>query len=65
MQTGMASRAQPLMALITTAGHNMVGPCYERRQEVIQILQGSVEDDSVFGIIYTADETTSGITGMR
>ena len=56
MQTGMASRAQPLMALITTAGHNMAGPCYERRQEVIQILQGSVEDDSVFGIIYTADE---------
>ena len=54
--TGMAAREQPLMLYITTAGADMGGPCYEKRDDVLKILAGSVEDDHIFGIIYTLDE---------
>tara|TARA_A100000171_G_scaffold28305_1_gene26422 strand:+ start:440 stop:2095 length:1656 start_codon:yes stop_codon:yes gene_type:complete len=54
--TGMGSRENPMMLYITTAGADMGGPCYLKRSEVIQILAGAVEDDSIFGIIYTLDE---------
>ena len=56
LKTGMGSRSQPLMLSITTAGSDMGGPCYEKRSDTIKILSGAVEDDSVFGIIYTIDE---------
>lgn len=55
--TGMGAREQPLMIYITTAGADMGGPCYEKRQDIIQILKGTVQDDSIFGIIYTIDES--------
>ena len=54
--TGMGAREQPLMIHITTAGSDTGGPCYAKRDDVIQILKGAVEDDSIFGIIYTLDE---------
>lgn len=54
--TGMGARKQPLMLYITTAGSDMGGPCYDKRDDVKQILNGTVEDDSIFGIIYTIDE---------
>ncbi|MCP4074430.1 MAG: terminase large subunit [Hyphomicrobiales bacterium] len=54
--TGMGAREQPLMLYITTAGSDMGGPCYEKRDDVIKILSGAVDDDSIFGIIYTLDE---------
>ena len=54
--TGMGAREQPLMLYITTAGSDMGGPCYEKRDDVKKILSGSVEDDAIFGIIYTIDE---------
>jgi len=54
--TGMGSREQPIMFQITTAGADMGGPCYEKRSDVIQILSKSVDDDRIFGIIYTIDE---------
>lgn len=54
--TGMGSREQPVMLYITTAGSDMGGPCYAKRLDMIQILSGAVEDDSIFGIIYTLDE---------
>lgn len=59
MITGMGARSMfgsPLMSYITTAGDNMGGPCFEKRQEIIKILEGSVEDDTIFGIIYTIDK---------
>ena len=56
LKTGMGSRKQPLMLSITTAGSDMGGPCYEKRSDTIKILSGAVEDESVFGIIYTIDE---------
>jgi phage terminase large subunit-like protein len=56
METGMGSREQPLMFVITTAGSNLGGPCYEKRRDMIRILEGQVKDDSVFAIIYGLDE---------
>lgn len=54
--TGMGARTNPLQINITTAGYDMGGPCYEKRSDVIKILDGVVQDDSIFGIIYTIDE---------
>ena len=54
--TGMGARQNPMMLYITTAGSDMGGPCYEKRSDVIRILDGSVNDDYVFGVIYTLDE---------
>jgi len=54
--TGMGARENPLMIYITTAGSDTGGPCYAVRDDVMRILKGSVQDDTVFGIIYTLDE---------
>ena len=56
MMTGSGAREQPMASIITTAGTNLAGPCFEKRQDAIQILEGAVEDDSIFAIIYCADE---------
>lgn len=55
-ETGMGARQNPLMIQITTAGSDTGGPCYAARDDLTQILKGAVEDDSIFGIIYTLDE---------
>ena len=56
MLTGMGARKQPLMWAITTAGYNIEGPCYDKRREVIDMLNATVPNDELFGIIYTIDE---------
>lgn len=56
MLTGMGARRQPVMWAITTAGYNIEGPCYDKRREVIEMLNSSVPNDELFGIIYTVDE---------
>lgn len=56
MLTGMGARKQPLMWAITTAGYNIEGPCYDKRREVIDMLNGTVLNDELFGVIYTIDE---------
>lgn len=56
LQTGMGAREQPLLAIITTAGSNLGGPCYEKRRDVIRILEKQVTDETVFGIIFGLDE---------
>lgn len=56
MLTGMGARKQPLMFTITTAGYNIEGPCYDKRREVVEMLDGTVPNDELFGIIYTLDE---------
>lgn len=56
MQTGMGAREQPLLSIITTAGSNLGGPCYEKRRDVIRILEGQEVDETIFGVIYTLDE---------
>ncbi|WP_145522260.1 terminase large subunit [Yersinia ruckeri] len=56
MLTGMGSRKQPLMWIITTAGYNVEGPCYDKRRELIEMLNGTTPNDELFGVIYTLDE---------
>ncbi|MFQ3230871.1 terminase large subunit [Reinekea sp.] len=56
MLTGMGARSQPLIWTITTAGYNIDGPCYDKRREVIEMLEGSTPNDELFGAIYTIDE---------
>jgi phage terminase large subunit-like protein len=56
MKTGMGAREQPLLSIITTAGSNMGGPCYEKRRDVIRILEGQEQDETIFGIIFGIDE---------
>ena len=56
MQTGMGARSQPLMLVITTAGSNISGPCYLHQRELEKVLEGTVENEQRFGIIFTVDE---------
>lgn len=55
MLTGMGAREQGLMFIITTAGFNLAGPCYDKRRQVQQMLEGVMPNDELFGIIYTID----------
>ena len=56
MDSGMAAREQPLILIITTAGVDIGGPCFEKDEDVKRVLNGDVEDDSLFGLIYAPDE---------
>lgn len=56
MLTGMGARRQPLMFIITTAGANIEGPCYDKRRQAIEMLAGLVPDDELFAWIWTLDE---------
>jgi len=56
IETGTGSRAQSLMFIITTAGSNRSGICYEQRSYVTKLLSGVNKDESYFGIIYTLDD---------
>nr|AAQ64454.1 putative terminase-like protein [Stenotrophomonas maltophilia] len=52
----MGSREQPLLSIITTAGTNLSGPCFEMPGDAIRILRGEVADETVFAAIYCIDE---------
>lgn len=56
MLTGMGAREQPLLLAITTAGSNVAGPCYAMQKELESVLQGSIINEELFGIIYTVDD---------
>ena len=56
MLTGMGARKQPLMFIITTAGSNIEGPCYDKRRQCAEMLSGQVPDDELFAWIWTIDE---------
>lgn len=56
MITGMGAREQPLLFQITTAGSDMGGPCYDKRLDIIAILNRAVIDETTFGLIYTIDD---------
>ena len=44
-----------MILIITTAGFDQAGVCYQRREYLTKILKNVIEDDSFFGIIYTLD----------
>lgn len=56
METGMGSREQPMMLIITTAGTNLASPCHDLDKDCVKILQGTIEDETLFALIYDIDE---------
>lgn len=55
LETGMGARSQPLTIYITTAGTDMMGPCYKDWQRAIKVRDGVLEDASFLPCIYAAD----------
>ncbi|WP_416463976.1 terminase large subunit [Sphingomonas sp. VDB2] len=55
MRSAFGARKQPLMWIITTAGPNIHGPCYEERTFIAKVLDRSIEAEHYFGIIFTLD----------
>ena len=56
VETGTGKRDNSLLWVITTAGSNRSGICYEVRTFVTKLLDGVIEDHSQFGIIYGLDD---------
>lgn len=56
METGMGAREQPLSIVVSTAGDNVAGPCYDDWQQCQKMLDGVIEDDRLFAMIFTIDQ---------
>lgn len=56
IKSGMGSREQPLVLIITTAGFNKQSPCYKQRRVGKQILEGKIIQDNLFAMIFTLDQ---------
>ena len=54
--SGTGAQDEWLMWIITTAGFNISGPCFEERETCIKILQGIIEQDNKFAYICEPDE---------
>lgn len=56
VETSLGKRLNSLMWVITTAGFDKTGICYEVRSMVTKVLSGAVSDETQFGIIYSIDK---------
>ncbi len=56
IESGMGSRENPMMDIITTAGYNKEGPCFRFRKHCIDILKGIKVDDSLLVLIFSLDK---------
>ena len=56
LDSATGARSQPLLSAITTAGSDRSGICYELRDYTIKVLEGVVQDENWFGVIYTLDD---------
>lgn len=56
METSTGARRQPLVWMITTAGHSRTSVCWAQHSYLTRVLERSVADDTYFGIIYALDE---------
>ena len=56
LETGMVQRDNPLLLIITTAGHNTALPCYPYRENLKKILEGKQDLENTFVIIYSLDK---------
>lgn len=56
VETSMGKRLNSLLWVITTAGFDTSGICYEVRTMVRGVLDGTIEDETQYGVIYTIDE---------
>ena len=56
LETATGSRRQPMIIAITTAGSDRQSVCWEKHEFTRKVLEGIVQDDTWFGIIYGLDE---------
>lgn len=57
LSSSQASAKNPLSLICTTAGFNLNYPYYtDFRSSLISVLEGTQENDSLFGVIYTLDD---------
>lgn len=56
LETATGSRRQPMMFAITTSGYDRESLCFQLHEYCQKVLDGVVEDDSFFGIVYTLDD---------
>lgn len=55
MVSAFGARLQPLLWIITTAGFDLLGICYEQRTFATKVLERSIIAEHFFAIIYTLD----------
>ncbi len=51
-----AARRQPMIVAITTAGWDRMSICYKMHTRAVQVLEGSLQDDSFFAYVRSADK---------
>ncbi len=58
IQSSQGAREQPLIFIITTAGHELSYPCHEEYERVCKMLEGArgYENPTYLGIIYELDK---------
>jgi len=56
VDSATGARSQPLIMMITTAGSDTSGICYEQRDYTIKVLEGTAPDENWFGIIFALDD---------
>jgi hypothetical protein len=56
LETATGARRQPLLFEITTAGYDRHSICFEHHDYAIKLLEGTLQDDSWFAYIASADE---------
>lgn len=54
--TGTGARRQPLVVFITTAGFDRESVCWEYHEYARQVMEGVIEDETFYPVIYAADE---------
>jgi phage terminase large subunit-like protein len=65
IRSAFGSRKNWLMWVITTAGYDTAGVCYEQRTFVTKVLEGVFSADHYFGIIFTLDSATDYGDGRK
>lgn len=56
LQSSQGMRDNPMAVIITTAGFDKLGPCYQYREMCTEVLQGLKENDALFAAIFSLDE---------
>lgn len=56
IETGLGKRKQPMLLIVTTAGHNKTGPGQMYRKITRDVLSGNIENDGFFGMVFTLDD---------
>lgn len=55
METGMGSREQPIMLVITTAGSSIGGPCHQLVRDSERMLEGAIDRPDLWAMLYGID----------